>query len=91
MLRDGPGLDTAASGVADLLTAVDDEPRTENWEITNLLTVAAALVTAARNREETRGAHWRDDFPERDDTRWRGHLLTTLTADGLLRTDFAPL
>ncbi len=27
-------------------------------------------------REETRGSHWRDDFPERDDAQWRGNLDT---------------
>ena len=41
-------------------------------------------------REETRGAHWRDDFPDRDDEHWRGHLDTTLTPDGSLTTRFAP-
>jgi nicotinate-nucleotide pyrophosphorylase (carboxylating) len=50
--------------------------------------VAAALVGAARAREETRGSHWRDDFPERDDDKWLGHLDTTLTADGTLVTAF---
>ena len=47
-----------------------------------------SLVTAARLREETRGSHWRDDFPERDDEKWRGHLDTTLAADGTLLTAF---
>ena len=45
---------------------------TEGWETTNLLTVSTALTAAARAREETRGAHWREDFPQRDDARWRG-------------------
>jgi L-aspartate oxidase len=66
-------------------------PGTEAWETTNLLTVASALVQAATLREETRGAHWRDDFPERDDARWRGHLDVTLGSDSRLVTRFAPL
>ena len=67
-------------------TPVAVEPCTESWETTNLLTVASALVAAAREREETRGSHWREDFPERNDDRWRGHLDITLTAEGLAMT-----
>jgi L-aspartate oxidase len=48
------------------------------WEATDLHAVATALVAAARRREETRGAHWREDFPDADEA-WRGHLVTTLT------------
>ena len=42
---------------------------------------ARALAEAAPLREETRGSHWREDFPDRDDARWAGHLDVTL-ADG---------
>jgi succinate dehydrogenase/fumarate reductase flavoprotein subunit len=48
------------------------------WETTNLLTVARALTGAALVREETRGSHWREDFPDRDDARWGHHLDVTL-------------
>ncbi|WP_449060507.1 L-aspartate oxidase [Planomonospora algeriensis] len=65
-------------------TPVAVEPCTESWEATNLLTVASALVEAARAREETRGSHWREDFPDRDDHRWLGHLDVTLTGEGLI-------
>jgi L-aspartate oxidase len=54
------------------------------WELTNLVTVATALVAAAYARTETRGCHWRDDFPVADD-RWRGHLTGALAPDGRLR------
>jgi L-aspartate oxidase len=86
VLRDLKGLDEAERGLAELAAAPVTEPSTENWEATNLLTVAAALVQAARLREETRGSHWRDDFPERDDARWLGHLDSTLRSDGALDT-----
>jgi L-aspartate oxidase len=45
--------------------------------VTGGLAVATALVAAAQRREETRGAHWREDFPLASQT-WRGHLVTTL-------------
>ena len=83
VLRDLKGLEAAERDLAELADSADGSCSTENWEATNLLTVASALVRAARLREETRGSHWRDDFPERDDERWRVHLDTTLTADGL--------
>jgi L-aspartate oxidase len=90
VLRDEKGLRAAAEGLAELAGRDGAPPGTETWETTNLRTVAGALVQAAMVREETRGAHWRDDFPERDDMRWRGHLDTTLRADGSLTTDFDP-
>ena len=91
VLRDAKGLHNAADGLAALAERDGGTPGTEAWETTNLLTVAAALVQAASLREETRGAHWRDDFPERDDEHWRGHLDTTMSADGELVTHFDPL
>ncbi|MBC2875667.1 MULTISPECIES: L-aspartate oxidase [Streptomyces] len=60
------------------------EPGTEAWEATNLLLVARALTAAALRREETRGSHWREDRPDRDDDRWRRHLLVALRPDRTL-------
>lgn len=60
------------------------EPGPDAWDATNLHTVSAVLVAAATRREETRGCHWREDFAERDDARWRRHLSVTLGADGVL-------
>ncbi|WP_018636273.1 L-aspartate oxidase [Parafrankia elaeagni] len=54
------------------------------WEMTNLRTVAAALVAAAALRTETRGCHWREDFADRDDGNWNGHVLTRLDPEGEL-------
>ena len=41
----------------------------DDWETTNLLTISTGLCAAALLREETRGSHWREDFPDRDDAR----------------------
>ncbi|GHF07077.1 L-aspartate oxidase [Streptomyces spiralis] len=57
------------------------EPGVDTWEATNLLCVARVLVAAARLREETRGCHWREDRPERDDTHWRRHIVVRLNPD----------
>ncbi|WP_436737475.1 L-aspartate oxidase [Streptomyces sp. BBFR102] len=60
------------------------EPGVGSWETTNLLVVARVLVDSARRRTETRGCHWREDHPDRDDTRWRRHLVTRLNQDRTL-------
>jgi L-aspartate oxidase len=52
--------------------------------------VATALVSAAIRREETRGAHWREDFPAAREE-FRGHLVSRLSADGTLESSFVPL
>jgi len=47
------------------------------WELQNLLTVARLMIDAALGREESRGTHFRSDFPTRDDAHWgRKHLLS---------------
>ncbi|PWS51359.1 L-aspartate oxidase, partial [Streptomyces sp. FT05W] len=48
---------------------------------TNLLLVSRVLVAAAREREETRGCHWREDRPDRDDAAWRRHLVVRIAPD----------
>jgi L-aspartate oxidase len=74
VLRNAEGLGEAA-GLLDKLAGVRAEVvDQESWETTNLLTISIALADAACLREETRGSHWREDFPERDDERFLGHF-----------------
>ncbi|WP_270167111.1 L-aspartate oxidase [Paenibacillus sp. SYP-B4298] len=47
----------------------------EEYEFANLLTCALLTTQAALEREESRGAHYREDFPERDDLLWRKHTV----------------
>ncbi|WP_194821395.1 L-aspartate oxidase [Micromonospora sp. S-DT3-3-22] len=86
MTRGAGVLRSAASlaGTAATLTGLaGDAGRagTAGWEATNLVTVAATLVAAAYARQETRGCHWREDFPTADE-RWRGHLVAAIDARG---------
>lgn len=77
VLRSGKTLAATAEVLEEL--SVQGRGNAE-WELLNLLTVASALVAAATLREETRGCHWREDFPEASDE-WRGHLLAGLGGD----------
>ena len=83
VLRDGAGLGAATKDLERLCERAPGQPCTEAWETTNLHLVASALVAAAARREETRGSHWRQDFPGRSDA-WRGHLVTRLSGGKLL-------
>ena len=49
--------------------------RIEALELDNLMEVAYASAVSALTREESRGAHSREDFPKRDDKNWLKHLL----------------
>jgi L-aspartate oxidase len=44
------------------------------WELQDMLTVARLMIWSALQRTESRGVHFRSDYPERDDTHWRRHL-----------------
>ena len=59
------------------------DPHTAAWETTNLHGVATVLAANAKARQETRGSHWREDYPDTDDAQWHVRLVSTLDADGV--------
>ncbi|MGY1710142.1 L-aspartate oxidase [Geodermatophilus sp. SYSU D00758] len=91
-LRSGAGLAEATGRLAALAAGLgpDVAPGVAGWEATDLLTVAAALATAAAAREETRGCHWREDHPDTDEA-WRVHLDLRLGRDGTLTVTRRPV
>lgn len=64
---------TDARAAIDRATAIAPE-----WRRFNLVTVARLVAGAALRREESRGGHFREDFPARDDLHWRVHLADTI-------------
>ncbi len=63
----------------------------EALEFDNLLAQSVVSVDAALDREESRGAHAREDFPERDDENWMKHSLIWLDDDGRTRIAYRPV
>jgi L-aspartate oxidase len=89
VLRSAPGLAEATAVLDKLASHAAETVDQASWEATNLVTISAALTDAAALREETRGSHWREDFPERDDARWAGHFDVTMD-DGATTVTFVP-
>jgi succinate dehydrogenase / fumarate reductase flavoprotein subunit len=93
VFRDGEGMATALQTIQDLKrryegVTVDNRGRRFNTdllealELESLLHLAEAILVAALAREESRGAHYREDFPERDDGQWLKHTLVQKTDNG---------
>jgi succinate dehydrogenase / fumarate reductase flavoprotein subunit len=77
-------------GVKDKSQAFNTEVM-EAMELGHLLAFSEVIVYGALERKESRGAHSRTDFPDRDDQNWLKHTLAWKEPDGKIRLDFKPV
>jgi succinate dehydrogenase / fumarate reductase flavoprotein subunit len=93
IFRDKKGLEKALATIRDLMerygkVGVEDRGRRFNTdlldtlELRSLLHLAEIILVSAMAREESRGAHFREDFPDRDDENWLKHTLVRKSDDG---------
>jgi L-aspartate oxidase len=78
LFRDREGLERAVAAL-DAADAAAYPPDAAGARHRHLVTVARLIARGALRREESRGGHFRQDFPHRDDARWRIHVTQRLT------------
>ncbi|WIV67032.1 FAD-binding protein [Natrialbaceae archaeon AArc-T1-2] len=93
VVRTGEKLDTGIERICGIRDALDDVAVSgtrrynlewnEYMDLENLSLIAETVARSARYRTESRGAHYRDDYPERDDDEWIANVYVRRTDDGM--------
>jgi L-aspartate oxidase len=75
IIRDAAGLRAALERLTEIGAAVSQPSSSNGYEARNLQQVGTLVIRSALARKESRGGHYRSDFPARDDTRFLKHTL----------------
>jgi L-aspartate oxidase len=84
VLRSADSLSITLSTLEAMTHVSSETKNTAAWETTNVHAAASAIAHGAMLRKETRGSHWREDFPDTDDKNWRVRVGIAMQPDGEL-------
>ena len=88
VMRSAQSLNETLATLQQLASHTSNKPCIEAWEVSNLYLLATAIARAALEREETRGSHWRSDFPESSNS-WVKRIVQSYDNNGNWLSKFA--
>ncbi len=84
-------VNTLSSLQQEVIRYQDEQWSDQYWDVANTVGLGLLSAHSALLRQESRGAHYRIDYPARDDTRWSKHILLKRSHDDSLETSFEPV